>query len=437
MKKSLLVLLIISLSLLGFSQENQNIQLSKIESESYPVYKTVEKGYNKFVFQQAKKNWPVELFSEDKIYPKILIKKVGLIDEFYTSDLPAYPAYYLSKASTTVITVLDKKIYYYTWSASSGATISYILSSKNPGKYVDEKMALDTYRREIKKNQTGERDVRKEKNAALAAKEKEENTLKGKSIKSIQLKFVDAPEDIGMLTVVSVGIEVHLTNGKVLKTKNLGGKTPYTDFSTSVKGGDYSGGDFKVASDSRKIPTDKIEIQAWSKFDSKVKGNFSHILNYKSNIFYQYQGRGGKNGRGRTSGVSINGSDGGDARSVNVYVENIKVNGQSIHKLTLTNAMTGELLAEAKLHANNRITINAKGGNGGSGERGSSTHSGDGGDGGNGGNGGDVTVSGATQNLLITVMNNGGASGSGGARKESYNTSGSKGSSGIKGSLIK
>ena len=72
------------------------------------------------------------------------------------------------------------------------------------------------------------------------------NSLNGKTIKSIALKMIDAPSDIGMLTIVSIGIEVILTDGTVLKTKNLGGKTPYTDFKSEVKGGDFSGGDFKV-----------------------------------------------------------------------------------------------------------------------------------------------------------------------------------------------
>ena len=126
------------------------------------------------------------------------------------------------------------------------------------------------YFKTIKNKQSGARDERKETNAALAAKEAEENSLKGKSIKSISLSLVAPPSEIGMFSVVSIGMKVVLTNGTVLKTKNLGGKTPYKDFKTSVTGGDFTGGDFKIANDSREIPNDKIKIQVWSKFDSKI-----------------------------------------------------------------------------------------------------------------------------------------------------------------------
>lgn len=438
MKTGLLLLLLLGIQLFGFAQQNQNIEFSKIESGSYPVYKTVEKGYNKYVFEQAKKNWPVELFSEGDIYPKILIKKVGLIDEFYTSDLPAYPAYYLSNTSTTVITVLDKKIYYYTWSASKGATISYILTMGKPGKYVDEKAELDNYRRSIKKNQTGARDDRKKDNAEIAEKEAQENTLKGKSIKSIKLKLIDAPSEIGMLTVVSIGIEVELTNGKILRTKNLGGKTPYTDFETSVKGGDYSGGDFKVANDSRQIPNDKIEVKVWSKFDSNIKGSFNHPINYKSNLFYNYSGRSGSHGRSGTSGKTKHGKNGKSAKSVNVYAESLTINGETVIKVTITDASTGAVLTEAKVNVSSQITINVNGGNGGDGDKGAFDSDGDGGNGGDGGDAGDVYLTGNGASLLqLIVEKNGGRAGNGGSAKESYHSRGSKGSRGRDGSFIK
>ncbi|MFT4600023.1 MAG: hypothetical protein ACI857_000191 [Arenicella sp.] len=436
MKKAFLLILTICIQLFTFAQENQNIQFSKIESGSYQVYKAVEKGYNKFSFVQAKKNWPVELFSEGDNYPKVLIKRVGIIDEFYNADLPDYPAYYLNSTSSTVVTVIDKKIYYYTWSASKGATITYILSMNSPGKFLDEKAKLDTYRRAVKKAQSGAREVRVDQNAAIASKSAEENSLKGKSIKSIKLKLIDAPSEIGMLTVVSVGIEVELADGKILKTKNLGGKTPYSDFETKVSGGDYAGGDFKIANDSRQIPNDKIEIQVSSKFDSNVKGEFSHPINYKSDIFYQYQGNGGVNGRGATSGKSVHGGNGKDGKNVNVTAEKLTVNGQTITKVIITDASSGKLLAEAKVHLESKLTINVSGGRGGGGDKGS--FSGDvGGDGGDGGNGGDVTMSGSgASQLKIIVMNNGGSAGTAGSGNDNTR-SGSKGSRGVGGNFLK
>ena len=132
MKKTLFVLLVLLFNLTCIAQDNQNIQTSKLESGSYQVYKKLEKGYNKYVFEQAKKNWPVEFFKSDNSCSKILVKRVGIIEEFYEADLPDYPAYYLTKTSNIVVTVIEKKIYYYTWTASGGSTIKYILSMSKP-----------------------------------------------------------------------------------------------------------------------------------------------------------------------------------------------------------------------------------------------------------------------------------------------------------------
>ncbi len=437
MKRGILLWLLGAFTL-AQAQDNQNIQIAKLESGSYPVYKTTEKGYNKYLFQKATKNWPVEFYKEGDQCGKMLIKRVGLIEEFYEADLPAYPAYYHG-SETIVTTVIDKKIFYYSWTAAKGADIKYILTQGKPGKYVDEKALLDNYRRTIKANQTGARDERKEANAALAAKEAEENTLKGKSIKSIELKLVNPPAKVGMLTVVSIGMEVTLTNGKVLKTKNLGGKTPYTDFDSKVKGGAYSGGDFKVANDSRQIPNDKIEVEVWSKYDTKARATIEHPLNYKNDIFYHYQGGGGSLGRANVVGKSPHGGNGRDGRSVNVHAESLTINGEPVIKATITDAMSGEVLAEAKIHQENQIEINVSGGNGGNGCDGDYASSGNGGNGGDGGNGGSVMLSGSGASIIdLDVDTSGGSAGQGGRPKNrNYNSAGRNGSRGSNGSFIK
>lgn len=431
-------------TLIGFfqntnGQNNQNIELSKIESGSYSVYKVMEKGYNNYIFQLATKKWPIEFFKEGDHFSKVLVKRVGLIDEFYKVDLPNHPAYFHGGNKEYVVSAINKKIYYYVWSPAKGAKIDYIFSNNGkPSKYANEKVALDTYRKSIKNKQVGAREERKEENAAIAAKEAEENTLKGKSIKSIKLKLIDPPSEIGMFTVVKVGIEVTLTNGKVLKTKNIGGKTPYTDFSSNTKGGDFSGGDFKVANDSRNIPTDKIEIEVWSKYDSKIKADLSHPINYKNDIFYHYTGSSGAHGRGAVVGVSQNGRNGSNGRSVNIRAESRVINGENVSEIVITNASTGEILAEAKINNTHTLYVNTSGGYGGNGCRGSHAHSGNGGNGGDGGDGGDITVTGsAAYTLQLEATTDGGNGGSGGSAKNSYNSKGSNGSNGRNGSLIK
>jgi hypothetical protein len=423
----------------SIAQKNQNIEISALENGNFTVYKVLEISYNNTKFEKAAKPWPINFIKENDEIKSISLKRAGVIDESYQSDLPGFPAYYYSPTSEIVISVIDKKIYYYKWSAKSGAEILYILTNNNPGKYVDEKTTLENYRKDIKNLQSATRSTRIEENTLLAEKETKENSLEGKEIKAINLKLIDSKTDIGMLSMVSIGIEVVLVDGTILKTKNLGGKTPYADFEFEVKGGDYAGGDFKVANDSRKIPNDKLEISTWSKYDPKmVKGIFSLPINYKNDIFYQYQGASGSNGRGMTVGLNEYGGNGKDGRSVKIQAENIQINGTNIIKIIITDYETGDLLSEAKIHQESSLTINVNGGNGGSGVDGSGNYSGNGADGGNAGNGGNVILSGnASSNLKIVVMNTGGKGGSGGSAKSASYSSGNRGADGIKGTFIK
>jgi len=429
MKKTTLILITLNIFISCFAQDNQNIEAPKLKNGRYIVYKNIYKDY-KSSLVKATKTWPVEIFIEGDKCPKILIKKVGLIDEFYTADLPDYPAYYYSD-QPIVITVIDKKIYYYEWSSKSGADLKYVLTNEKINSLTIEKETIDTYRRTISNKQSGAKNSQISKNNAKKEQLEKENSLKGKSIKSISLKLVNSENEIGMFSVVSVGMIVKLTNGKVLKTKNLGGLTPYTDFEFDVKGGDFAGGDFKVANDVRKISNDKFEIIAWSKYNKTIKGKFEQLLNYKSDVFFIYMGRGGKSGYFNAS--RRNGTDGGDAKSINVAATKLTINGESIIELRVTEASTGRLMSVSKLNKMNIATFNLSGGGGGSGVDGNSSN-GDGGSGGNGGNGGNLTITGSGANELNTVIIiNGGSGGTGGSAKESYNNSGYNGRNGQNG----
>lgn len=416
------------------AQENQNIELSRLSSGNFPVYKVIEDG-GKFRFENTSKPWPLNFKKEGDDVTEVLVNRSGIIEEKYQADLPAFPAYYMNAGLEVVVTAIDKKIYYYIWSIKTGATIRYIFSESKVRSYADEKNTLDTYRNTIKELQTAARNQRINDNNAIAEKLAEENTLKGKTIKTIRIVPVTKPENIGLLTVLAIGIEFELDNGKILKTKNLGGFTPYTDFESEVSGGDFAGGDFKVADDAGKIPNDKIEISVWSKFDEKkIKGKYSCMLNYKTDIHYNYQGSSGPSGRGYTAGYNVNGTNGSDGKSINILVTTLPINGEQIHKLVITDAYSGKVLSEAKVHANNTVNINTSGGSGGNGSEGS----GNGGSGGNGGNGGNINLSGnGAAALKISVSSTGGKGGVGGKAKTQSFLNGANGSSGKNGILSK
>lgn len=439
MKGILIIVFGFIISQVAFSQENQNDEIAKISSGKFTVHKVVEKGYKDYKFETASKPWPVEFKMNNSICKEVFIKRAGIIDETYVVDLPKYPAYYSTATTEIVVTVIDKKIYYYKWSIKTGAELVYILSEKSVSSYETEKNTLDDYRRNILSLQENAREERIEKNNELAAEEEELNTLKGKDIKAINLKLVNNPSNIGHLTIVAIGVAVTLADGTILKTKNLGGQTPYSDFVFEVSGGDYAGGDFKVANDASKIFNDQITIVAKSKYaNNAISGKFVQPLNYKSDVFYQFQGASGQFGRANVVGYSKHGGDGKDGKDVSVTAELKTINGESVNEITITNSMTGELMSSCKLHVESKITINVCGGNGGSGASGDYSSDGSGGNGGEGGNAGTVMLSGSGSNTLdINVMSNGGRGGQGGKGKTTYDHNGTNGSSGSNGSLIK
>ena len=139
MKGLLVIILGFTIGQSGFSQENQNDEISKISSGKFTVHKVVEKGHKDYKFETASKPWPVEFKMNNDACKEVCIKRAGIIDETYVVDLPKYPAYYSNSTSEIVVSVIDKKIYYYKWSIKTGSEIVYILSEKSVSNYETEK----------------------------------------------------------------------------------------------------------------------------------------------------------------------------------------------------------------------------------------------------------------------------------------------------------
>ena len=154
-------------------------------------------------------------------------------------------------------------------------------------------------------------------------------------------------------------------------------------------------------------------------------------------MYYHYQGNGGAHGRGGVHGKSEYGGHGKDGKNINITAVKMTINGQNVTKITVMDANTYKVLSEGKIHINNTVTLNCKGGNGGNGADGHFNGD-DGSNGGDGGNGGNVSITGTggTQ-LKIIIQNQGGNAGTGGKGKESYNRSGISGSRGRNGTSNK
>lgn len=400
------------------AQKSQNETIKNLKNGNYSVYKKVDgRAYNEFKFEKATKQWPVEFFKEGDICKKILIKRVGILDEYYEVDLPKYPAFYFEAKTGVNVSVLDNKIYYYLWSSKKGATIKYILTNQSVNSFTSETDALTNYRRAVLAKQSNAREERIEDNKALELAEKKANTLEGKEIKAIRLRKVDDMVEYGLFSVVQVGIEVELKDGTILKTKNLGGKTPYTDFVTTTKSGDYAGGDFKVFDENKKIQDHKIEIIASSKWNTDIKGKFELLLNYKSDVHYYAFGTYGRHNHNCGSGGS-----GGNGQDVSLSVLSRTINGEPVNDITIQD--TKGRSYNCIIHVDNRMIVHCYGGNGGDADSGSNCGNSNGG---NGGNGGNVTISGSGANTLkVSVKNQGGK----GGQRNGNGRSGSTGSRG-------
>lgn len=425
------------LTLSTSAQENQNLHIqNKLKDGSFVVYKTMTKG-RRSVFEKATKPWPVQFFEGESGIEKILVKRVGLIDEFYEADLPTFPGYFQNSGSGINLTALDGKLFYYNYSSKSGAEIKYVLTSgASPGNFAEEKSTLESYRKAIKVLQTSARSERKEARAEEARVIAAKNSLEGKNIKSILIKLVDEPSEFGLLSVFQVGFEVTLTDGNVLKTKNLGGLTPYTDFDYRATSGEFTGGDFKVHGNADKIEEDKMTLSVWSKFDPSVKGQFETTLNYKNDLFYNFQGQWGNHGR-RVVGYSDYGTSGSAGHSISVTANRRQANDETVIDISIYDLQTSRSY-QCTLHPDHTLHIDVSGGNGGNGLNGDRTTSGNGANGGDGGDGGTISVSGtASQILKIDAKTSGGAGGKGGSAKTLAHRSGTSGSNGSNGRLTR
>ena len=133
MKRFVMVILVsMVLPCYAISQLSQIDEISKISSGDFDVYSFDEKKKSK----KSEKKWPVEFKTADTQITEVIVNRAGIIAEKYTPDLPEIPAYFKAEKEI-VISVIDQRIYYYSYSIKTGSEIKYILTNKSIGKYED------------------------------------------------------------------------------------------------------------------------------------------------------------------------------------------------------------------------------------------------------------------------------------------------------------
>lgn len=438
--KNLTILLTLVISILNtniYGQENQHQLLKSVESGSFSIFKSVGPSYKK-KWETVKKPWPVIIEKKEGNIQSVLVKRAGILDEKFVPDIAAMPAYF--KFNVKRLTYLDGKIYYYKWiGKTSSAEIEYVLVKQGEsfkGKWEEENAKLATYVKQVIAKQGDAREEIALNKEANAEKERRANSLQDKDPIKLEVKLINNPTKIAHFSEpIKYGVIAILKDGTKLKTENLGGKIPWSDFSVKCEGATSTLEEVSVLEDAAKIPNDRILITVFSKYHSSLKASKSINATFNQDIHINYGGYHGWDASNhRTVFQGRDGQWAGNGKNIVVKVQAVKhkQTGETIYKIDVTNATDGTNIGRFKVSKFSKITINAMGGNGENGRKGRSGDSA-GGKGGNGGNGGNVsiTLDSGSAGLNLEVNNQGGKGGNGGPP---YSVTGYKGSNGTPGS---
>jgi hypothetical protein len=426
MKSSLtklsVVFLLLIFSFTGFTQ-NQNKLFADFGAGSYSTYK-MESSYDynnvkKYKFEKVSKQWPVALqlgsgkdFDGNQVIETVTISRQGVIKENFAPDIAENPVYFGYKDFR--ITAIGNKIYQYEWS-NDNANIIYILSKGDVSGYETEKSTLENFVRNSFKNQLAARGKLNEVKAANAQKDAAVNTLKGKTVKSIEIQMVDIPKEMGLRSTIKFGIKATTADGKIYSTPNIGGKTPWADFEIKTNDGVFVEEAIEVHEDASKVNNDELKFIVSSKYTPAVTAQKVIPLNYEASKFnIVHKGRSGWEWMRDVGGVmqAINGES---AKSLELKIQKatIKNSNLPIYKIEVIETKTGKVINRLKVSQNTVINIDVTGG---SGDKGADRKDRRADDGKDGGNGGDVLVSKAADvsNINLNLYTNGGKGGKGG-----------------------
>ncbi|WP_338761598.1 hypothetical protein WAF17_15815 [Bernardetia sp. ABR2-2B] len=408
------------------AQQSQNELLKNFTATSLNIFKLTEPKYHKYKFEKVSKPWPISLEKNGNSISKLVINRAGIIEEPYAPDLKEYPAYFKDKKHRVVF--IDDNFYYIKWSGGK-ATIKYILTEKES---VDKDHAghiskIENYIRKTVAAQSEDRAELVEKQAEIDAAEALANSLKGKKVKNIAVKWISDKDETGHLVKMNYGIQATLADGTVLKTKNLGGKMPWDDFKITVKGGLFGEETLTIAENANVIPNDNVVVSAQSKYQSNIKTSAKLPVHYNTGLHVNYFGE-----RGGVVHLTVSaGYRGKNGKDIIMSVKATTTgNGEKVNQIEIKDASSGQVLRKLKMSPNAPLTLNLQGGSGSYGR--------DNTRGGNGGDGGDVTIikDPSVRTFTYTINNQGGNGGKHENHSPYDGKRGSKGSINVRTSAV-
>jgi hypothetical protein len=437
-----IVLLLLFMACTGLAQ-NQNKLFADFGAGSYSTYKMeFSFDYNnvkKYKFEKVSKQWPVYIqqgsgkdFDGNSVVEIVTISRQGVIKENFTPDIAENPVYFGYKDFR--ITAIGNKVYQYEWS-NDNANIIYILSKGDVSGYETEKSTLENFVRAAFKNQLAARGKLNEVKAANAQKAAAENTLKGKTVKAIEIEMLDVPKEMGLRSTVKFGIKATTTDGKTYSTPNIGGKTPWDDFAIKTTDGLFVDEAIEVHEDASKVNNDELKFTVSSKYTPAVTAQKVISLNYEVSKFnIVHKGRAGWEWMRDVGGV-MQALNGESAKSLELKIQKATTKNTNlpIFKIEVIETKAGKVISRLKVSQNTVINIDVTGGTG---DKGADRKDRKGDDGKDGGSGGDVVVSKAADvsNINLNLLTNGGKGGKGGNGSTAY-ASGSPGKDGRDGKI--
>lgn len=374
-----------------FGQVSQSVTAASWSDGPYKWWKS---NYSSFYLNLETEKKDLKFTKNDKgeVTEVTIGKRVYVGDEHGKSE---YIRYYESDGSDWNLFFTAKYIVIFKPASNNGIQILGCIKAKCKA---TDKDKIKKYLEENRQYQEAELNayaLKEQKANELAALEEESKfSIKDKSVKSIEIVNLVVPEKFGHFRNFTFDVKAMLTDGTELSTMDGGF---WSDYEISYGDAPYDG----MSITGKIIEDDKITITVTSKFDPSIKTTKEVVLKYNEDISFSH------------NGLTYSRSAGDGASSFKIEIK------QTLHKVTkekllmyrITNESTGELVAEFKISAQNKVVFKCNGGGGG-------TEDGRGNDGGNGGN---ITVikDPNVENYNLSYSNNAGRGGKG--SMNSYN----------------
>jgi hypothetical protein len=446
--------------------KNQNEILAKYSSGTYTVYRNDQGKLDK-----VNKVWPIAInkasgkdANGNDLIESVLVKRAGVVDELFVPDLKEQPGYFSYDANKLIF--FNDYAAYYKQTSSNGEVTYDVLYQFVPegGSSKSLKAAAEdiaAYRTATLNNQSTTRTVIAQNKEANEAKEREENSTKGKTVKSLAYQAVDVPAQLGLMGKLKLGVIATLVDGTQLKTKNLGGKSEFEDsYTIEAPGCTFADGVLEVGLNGDAFPNDEIVLTIKNKNNPAQSITQKITLNYDSPFFTYSSGGNGNYGSSGFNGSGFcpvgngkpgdNGKNGQDGGNISIKIKEVKhkKTGATLYQYEIFKSRENTT-TKFKSTSTADINIICSGGNGGDGgdggNGGNSNKCGqgsgaNGGSGGNGGRGGNVTITKASAGINISFLkinNRGGSGGKAGkgGRGSISGSSGTQGSSAANGEI--